>query len=464
MADAPDRDGLFTPPYPVPHKSKASLFKRFLTGWNSWIHTLFDRSYTMQMGEIRLPRLDFYIANDLSVVDRVMDDREKVFPKHRFQNELLDPLIGNSVFSANGQDWEEQREMVNPAFAHTNLKRVFPAMQGAVEDLLATIEAMDRSTPIEVDPLMTHVAADIIYRTIFSVKLDQVSADHIYHAFHRYQKNIQPGAMLKLYGLPLFGYRKRAVRAASEIHAVFGPIVKARYDAWHDGNGEAQSDILQSLLEARHPTTGEPFTYQNIMEQVSTIFLAGHETAASAMTWALYLLAECPLWQDALVGEIDRETGGQPIAFEHLRGLGGVRNLFKETLRLYPPVSFLVREVTAPTTMRDKLLQKGAMIVISPWLIQRNRNNWKCPHAFAPERFDDPEEAEACRRAYMPFGKGPRICIGAGFAQQEGMLILASIVRAFRLRYPDIAKPEPVSRLTLRPKAAVQLWFDTRAR
>lgn len=464
MSDAPDRDGLFTPPYPVPHKSKASLFKRFLTGWNSWIHTLFDRSYTMQMGEIRLPRLDFYIANDLSVVDRVMDDREKVFPKHRFQNELLDPLIGNSVFSANGQDWEEQREMVNPAFAHTNLKRVFPAMQGAVEDLLATIEAMDRSKPIEVDPLMTHVAADIIYRTIFSVKLDQISADHIYHAFHRYQKNIQPGAMLKLYGLPLFGYRKRAVRAASEIHAVFGPIVKARYDAWHGGNGEAQNDILQSLLEARHPTTGEPFTYQNIMEQVSTIFLAGHETAASAMTWALYLLAECPHWQDALVGEIDRESGGQPIAFEHLRGLGGVRNLFKETLRLYPPVSFLVREVTAPTTMRDKLLQKGAMIVISPWLIQRNRNNWKCPHAFAPERFDDPEEAEACRRAYMPFGKGPRICIGAGFAQQEGMLILASIVRAFRLRYPDIPKPEPVSRLTLRPKAAVQLWFDTRAR
>jgi cytochrome P450 len=104
------------------------------------------------------------------------------------------------------------------------------------------------------------------------------------------------------------------------------------------------------------------------------------------------------------------------------------------------------------------------MIVISPWLIQRNRNNWKCPHAFAPERFDDPEEAEAARRAYMPFGKGPRICIGAGFAQQEGLLILASIVRAFRLRYPDIAKPEPVSRLTLRPKDAVQLWFDTRAR
>lgn len=455
-------DGLFTPPYPVPHKSKASLFKRFLTGWNSWIHTLFDRSYTMQMGEIRLPRLDFYIANDLSVVDRVLDDREKIFPKHEFLNELLDPLIGNSVFSANGKDWEDQRAMVNPAFAHTNLKLVFPAMQAAVDDLLAHIATLDRSKPIEVDPLMTHVAADIIYRTIFSVNLDQASADRIYHAFHRYQKNIQPGAMLTLYGLPLFGYRKRAKRAAADIHSVFGPIVRARYDAWHGGDGKAQEDILQSLLEARHPETGETFTCEKIMEQVSTIFLAGHETAASAMTWSLYLLSECPHLQDALAAEIANETGGAPIAFEQLRGMNGVRNLFRETLRLYPPVSFLVREATTPTRLRDKLLPKGAMIVISPWLIQRNRNNWKCPHAFAPERFEDPEEAQACRHAYLPFGKGPRICIGAGFAQQEGMLILASIVRAFRLRYPDIPRPEPVSRLTLRPKKAVRLWFDAR--
>lgn len=462
MSDPADCPARFTPPYPVPHKSKASLLKRFLTGWNSWIHTLFDRSYRMQMGEIHLPRLDFYIANDLSVVDRVMDDREKAFPKHRFLNDLLDPLIGNSVFSANGQDWEEQRAMVNPAFAHTNLKRVFPAMEAAVVDLMATIAAMDRSRPIEVDPLMTHVAADIIYRTIFSVKLDAEGAEQIYHAFHRYQKNVQPAAMLKLYALPLLGYRRRATKAAAAIHAVFGPIVKARYDAWHGGTGKAQADILQSLLEARHPRTGEPFSYEKIMEQVSTIFLAGHETAASAMTWALYLLAECPHLQDALVAEIERETGGAPIAFEHLRGLNGVRNLFRETLRLYPPVSFFVREVTAPTTMRDKLLKKGAMIVISPWLIQRHQDNWKCPHAFTPERFDDPDEAEAARRAYMPFGKGPRICIGAGFAQQEGMLILASVVRAFRLRYPDIPKPEPVSRLTLRPRTAVKLWFEDR--
>ncbi len=447
----------FTPPYPVPHKSKASLVKRFFEGWNSWIHTLFERSYTMKMGEIHLPRLDFYIANDLSIVDEVMDDKQRIYPKHNFLRELLDPLIGNSVFSANGKDWDNQREMVNPAFTHTNLKRVFPVMQQAVDDLVAQIRTRDLSKPVDVELLMTHVAADIIFRTIFSVKLDADGAHQIYTAFHRFQKNIQPSAMLRLYGLPLLNYRKRAYRAAAEVHAVFAPIVQARYDAYHQRGEHGPSDILLSLLEARHPETGKPFSFDEIINQVSTIFLAGHETAASSMSWALYLLAECPHLQIALRGEMQAADSDGPIAFESLKSLNQLRNLFRETLRLYPPVSFFVRAVTKPTTMREKLMKAGSMIVISPWLIQRNPENFPCPHAFDPDRFTQPEQAEACRRAYMPFGKGPRVCVGAGFAQQEAMLVLGSIVRSFELRCPPGPKPQPVSRLTLRSKDGISL-------
>ncbi len=447
----------FTPPYPVPHKSKASLVKRFFEGWNSWIHTLFERSYTMKMGEIHLPRLDFYIANDLSIVDEVMDDKQRIYPKHNFLRELLDPLIGNSVFSANGKDWDNQREMVNPAFTHTNLKRVFPVMQQAVDDLVGQIRTLDLSKPVDVELLMTHVAADIIFRTIFSVKLDADGARQIYTAFHRFQKNIQPSAMLRLYGLPLLNYRKRAYRAAAEVHAVFAPIVRARYDAYHQRGEHGPSDILLSLLEARHPETGKPFTFDEIINQVSTIFLAGHETAASSMSWALYLLAECPHLQIALRGEMQAADGDGPIAFESLKSLNQLRNLFRETLRLYPPVSFFVRALTKPTTMREKLMKAGSMIVISPWLIQRNPENFPCPHAFDPDRFTQPEQAEACRRAYMPFGKGPRVCVGAGFAQQEAMLVLGSIVRNFELACPPGRKPQPVSRLTLRSKDGISL-------
>nr|MBF0685973.1 cytochrome P450 [Pseudomonas sp.] len=416
----------------------------------------------MKMGEIHLPKLDFYIANDLSIVDTVMNDRAKVHPKHEFLHELLDPLIGNSVFSANGEDWEHQREMVNPAFTHTNLKRVFPVMLEAVNDLIAQMRAQDLGRPVPIEPLMTHVAADIIFRTIFSVKLDSAGSDQIYHAFHRFQKNVQPSAMLRIYGLPLLGYRRRAIRAARHIHAVFEPIVRQRYDAYHQRQEHGPADILLSLLEARHPETGEPFSFQEIIDQVSTIFLAGHETAASAMSWSLYLLAECPHLQEALVEEMDRETNGGPLTFESLKGMDKLRNLFRETLRLYPPVSFFIRAVTKPTVMREKQMKPGAMIVISPWLIQRNSENFPCPHAFDPDRFAAPEQADACRHAYMPFGKGPRICVGAGFAQQEAMLVLGSVVRAFSLACPPGPKPEPVSRLTLRSRNGISLRLTPR--
>lgn len=449
---------MFTPPYPVPQRSKAKAFRRFLMSWNSWIHVLFEKSYTMKMGEVRLPRLDFFIANDLNIVDEVMDDRQRTYPKHAFLQELLDPLIGNSVFSANGQDWENQRDMVNPAFAYAGLKGIFPVMKAAVDDLVAHMQTLDLRRPVAVEPLMTHVAADIIFRTLFSVKLDAEGAERIYQAFNHFQRNIQPSAILRLYGLPMFGYKRKALRAARHIHAVFLPIVQTRYEAYHGSGDAGPADILRALLEARHPETREPFDLQQIINQVSTVFLAGHETAASAMSWALYLLAECPHLQDALLEEI----GTRPISFDMLKNAVTLRNIFRETLRLYPPVSFFLRAVTKPTEMREKPMKPGAMIAISPWLIQRNKDNFPCPHAFEPARFSDPEQAEACRRAFLPFGKGPRMCIGAGFANQEAMLVLGTIVQTFRLSYPPGPKPEPVSRLTLRASKGISLLLERR--
>jgi cytochrome P450 len=139
-----------------------------------------------------------------------------------------------------------------------------------------------------------------------------------------------------------------------------------------------------------------------------------------------------------------------------------VRNLFKETLRLYPPVAFLPRSVITPETMRGKPVQPADLLVIAPWLIQRNPANWECPHSFDPDRFARPENAEAVRKAWLPFGGGARLCIGAGFAQQEAVIILASIIRAFRLTHPPGRRPELVSRLTLRPRHGVPLLLTPR--
>ena len=447
----------FTPPYPVPHKSKSGLLTRFVRGWHSWLHVLFEKSYTMKLGEVHIPALSFYVANELPLVRRVLEEEVADFPKHDFLRGLLDPLIGNSVFAASGEEWAEQRAMVNPAFGHTALKRVFASMGAAVDDFVARLGAEDLSKPVGIDPFVTHVAADIIFRTLFSRPLTGAESREIYDGFHAYQRHAQRAVMLRLYRLPQLGYGRRAERDAARIHAVFAAEVATRFAATRQ-RGERPDqhgggDILQALIDARHPATGRVFTEAEVMEQISTIFLAGHETSASAITWALYLLARDPELQE----QVRAEAGAGPIAYEDLRGMTVTRDVFRETLRLYPPVSFLVREVTCPVTMRDKQLKKGGMVVVSPWLIQRSRDNFPEPHGFDPGRFTDPDQAASCRHAYLPFGKGPRLCVGAGFANQEALLAIAGVVRTFRLSPVAGDHPEPVSRLTLRPGSGVRL-------
>jgi cytochrome P450 len=352
--------------------------------------------------------------------------------------------------------------MVNPAFQHTNLKRAYAMMQGAAQDLVTNLRHHDLSRPVDVDPLMTHVAADIIFRTIFSVKLDPGEAQRIYAAFQHYQTMAQRSTSLNLNGLPRLGHGWRTRKAARVILEIVAAVLRPRYDARQAGQRPAQADILEALMDARHPRTGAAFTFDELVHQTLLIFLAGHETSASALAWALYLLSEQPDLQDALYAQIEAETGGGPLEFEHIRRLEGVRNLFKETLRLYPPVGFLPRSVINPETMRGKQVQPKDLVVIAPWLIQRNRDNWTCPHSFDPDRFARPENAEAVRKAWLPFGGGARLCIGAGFAQQEAVIILATIIRAFRLTHPPGRRPELVSRLTLRPRHGVPLILTAR--
>ncbi|MDO7834157.1 cytochrome P450 [Sphingobium sp. HBC34] len=450
---------LFTPPFPQPTRNKRTMMRRFFIGWHSWIHVLFEKSYTMKMGEVRGRGQTMYIANELVLVDRILKGGTE-FPKHHELVKGLWPLIGNSVFSANGEDWEHQRAMVNPAFAHTALTKSMPLMVGAADAFLARVEAMDRRRAINIDPMMTHVAADIIFRTLFSQTLDAERSAIIHRAFGRFQRLSHSASMLGLYGLPSRWFEKRSARPAEAIRDVFRPIVTARFEAFHAGEPGQHKDILQSLVEAKHAQTGAHFTLKELMDQVATIFLAGHETSASTMTWALYLLAECGAVQDRARAEVAQVAGDQPFTATMLKDMHVVRNVFKETLRLYPPLAFFPREVPCPMQMRDKQLEPGAMLVVAPWLTQRNKDNWACPHSFDPDRFADPANADMVKQAWFPFSRGPRVCVGAGFAQQEVMTVIATVVRRYRIGVKPGWKPEPISRLTVRPRKGMMLMLD----
>lgn len=455
-------DTKFTPPYPKAYKSKIALTCIFPFKVRSWIHVLSEKTYRMKLGRMRLPRTHFWVVNDKALVKKIMAEEPDNFPKHHMFHEMLSPLLGESIFTTNGDRWKNQRKMMNPSFTHTNLKKVFGTMQACVSTLTEMIEEKWQAEPINVEPLMTYVTADIIFRTILSSSLTQDQAVRVFKEFDRFQTQVQIFEMIKLFKGPSFGIEKKIKKSAANIHDIFAALIRTRFEEFKLNPEKKYDNILDSLMRATHPESGDGFSFEELIDQMSIIFLAGHETSASALTWALYLMASCDDVQERVYREVIGALIGDEITYESSKSLSYTKNVFMEGLRLYPPVSFLVREASTRTCMRGKDIEKGSPLIVSPWLIHRSENHWTDPHVFCPARFDDKDQKDAVRDSYLPFGKGQRICVGAGFAYQEALLVLASIIKDYKLINPKGQKPEPISRLTTRPKNGIKLIFEKR--
>ncbi|OXY82127.1 cytochrome P450 [Oceanimonas doudoroffii] len=461
------------PVFPKPAKSKASLWKVFFTKRHSWLDALYERSYGMKMGEYKLPGLTLYMVNQPELVRKVMVQNMADFPKHAMLGDILEPLLGESIFTTNGEQWQKQRDMLDPAFKHARVQQVFGLMQHAVADMLARLEAHQPGQ--DIDPEMTFVTADIIFRTIMSASLDAEQANRILDAFVRFQAESPRLALRKMFKLPGFLQRgaseRKRLAAAKEIRTTIEDIIRPRYrqaEAARAGCPQSQTelenqqDILSSLLLAKDASTGQPFGFDEIVDQISMLFLAGHETTASSLTWSLYLLATHPHIQQDAYEEVTRVLAAQPMGVEALRKMVLVRDVFREALRLYPPVGFFARECAHASEMRDKKMKAGSSVMVSPWLIHRHTDYWHEPHRFDPYRFTSKQLKTPLSKAYLPFGAGPRVCIGAAFAQQESSLILASILQHYHLSLPDGFKPRPVGRLTIRSDNGLRLILTPR--
>jgi cytochrome P450 len=446
----------FQPPYPKPHVRKSSFLLRFLRGWNSWIDVLFERSYSMKMGKISQPGMDIFMVNDADWVRRILADTRE-YPKHRLMHRMLEPLLGSSIFTTNGAIWERQRRLVEPAFAQARLKLVFSLMADSVTGMLGRLDAVADGRSYEVDGEMTYVTADIIFRTILSENLEEADAREIYDAFLEFQHHAQRAMILMIYRLPPWFARRASTRAATKIRTILSQIIRRRFDERERGEAGARQDILAGLMDACDPVTGDRFTYEELVDQVCMLFLAGHETSASALTWALYLISQCPHLQDRMLGEIGSAVGERDFELGDIKSLPAVGNVFRETLRLYPPVGFFVREAMRSACIRDKTVAEGSPILISPWLMHRHRTMWERPDDFDPDRFDTPAGKESAKCAYIPFSKGPRVCIGAAYATQEAVLILASIVRRYRIEADPGHVPRVVGRVTIRSGNGVRV-------
>ncbi|ELP6877585.1 cytochrome P450 [Campylobacter jejuni] len=447
------------PFFPKPYKNKASTLLTFLLKRRSWLDGLYERSYKMQTGYVKMPNFDLYVINDTKEVKRMMVDEVREFPKSAFLHELLSPLLGESIFTTNGEVWKKQRELLRPSFEMTRINKVFNLMSEAVADMMDRFSKYPNHAVIEVDEAMTFITADVIFRTIMSSKLDEEKGKKILNAFVTFQEQSVHTAMCRMFRFPkwlsyVLGDRKRA-KAGDVIRQVLSDIIKPRYDTADNTEFE---DILGSLLLVVDADTNKRFSFEEILDQVAMLFLAGHETTASSLTWTLYLLSLYPKEQEKAYEEITQVLQGGAIEISHLRQFKYLTNIFKESLRLYPPVGFFAREAKKDTQVRDKLIKKGSGVVIAPWLIHRHEEFWTNPHGFNPSRF----EGEYKKDAYLPFGVGERICIGQGFAMQEAILILANILKTYKLELEEGFVPDVVGRLTVRSANGMRIKFSKR--
>jgi cytochrome P450 len=447
----------FLPPKPESHQRKLSLFRRLSKVRNSALAVVYDRSYSMHLGDVWTPLRMVYFVNQPELVERILVKEWEHFPKSNLMNTMLELLLGESIFITNGALWRRQRKMIDPAFEGARVQDVFPLMRDAAVAMSERLLQHQDGAIVPIDVEMMHVAADIIFRTIYSRPFRRDEATTIFRAFSRFQELAYARGVWSMAGVPdwLSIGRLRAGRHARIIRNLLTSALDERLDA-ADAE-EPRKDILSSLLKARDPDTGEPFTRRELVDQIGILFLAGHETSASALAWALYLLANRPDIQERLHQEAVSVFGDRLPEFRHVKHLRLARDVFRETLRLYPPVAFIPRDATRTETMRDKVVKAGAILMMSPWLLHRHRKLWKRPDEFDPDRYLDSDTKTSMRKAYIPFSAGPRVCLGASFAMQEAVLILACLAREFRFEPAPGHTPKPVSRLTLRSENGIRL-------
>ncbi|KZY50715.1 cytochrome P450 [Sulfitobacter sp. KE29] len=447
------------PPKPPARPDRVSLWRYAKLFRADILSAQPARLYRAWMAEFKTPFFRSYLMNQPELVKTVLKDRPEDFPKSDRIGEGLRPLLGNSVFLTNGETWKRQRRIIDPAFEGGRLRETFPAMWDAAEAAAARLDPKAGEV-VEIEAETSHAAADVIFRTLFSLPIEHEVARAVFDEFRNYQRS-QPilnlGALLPLPRWMPRLFRRDTRASAARIRTLITDLTRARMAQIEAGT--APDDLATKIMTQADPETGERFDTQEMVDQVAIFFLAGHETSASALAWALYLMATHPAWQERLAEEAQAlET----CDFAVMSKLKLSRDVFRETLRLYPPVPMMVRENRCPERFRDRQVKQGAQLVLSPWHLHRHERLWDNPDGFDPTRWQTENGKQCQRDAFIPFSAGPRVCTGAGFAMVEGPLILSRILRDFRVTAQPDRVPVPVAHLTVRSDKGIWLALSRR--
>lgn len=445
------------PAAPVPLERPLGTLELIRTLWRNpleaWSRPHFEEPVVLH--DYRLGRI--VLVSAPSAIRRVLRDNMQNYPKDDLQRRILGRAVQEGVLTADGDEWRRQRRIVAPLLNMRAVADLAPTMREAAGDLVERWRRADGEV-LDVSAEMAKVALDVLMRSLFS---DGFGGDPdqwrkgIRHYFDT-SGRIHPFEVL---GLPGIVPRWRR----SNDHSGFMDSSIERLVAAHTSRSrrDRAHDLPTLLCHSRDPETGHGLSEREIKANIFTFIAAGHETTANTLTWALYLLTLSPDWLGEVVAEAESAWAGPTCGLTDR--LPKTRAVIEEALRLYPPLAAISRQAVGSDELAETVIKPGTMVVIAPYVLHRHRLLWDDPDVFDPSRFLPGSPRSVDRYAYLPFGAGPRVCVGAAFAQQEALFVLSAIVRNFSFEIVPHHVVWPMQRVTLRPRGGLPMRIRSRA-
>lgn len=464
-AAAPESRRSYTPPYPPRPNAQAPSWRILGMARRNLLSVWPDFTYERGSFSANVLTRRIHIVSTPDVVREVFVDKaDCVARKTAQQRRALAPLAGDGLIISDGDTWRLRRRAVAPVTHVSRLPALAQAMSAGAADLVRRWSALPAGTELDIGAEMARLAAKIIVDAIFGRGVDAQLADRIVKAFGTYQQHVRQIDLLSLFGgldgLPrLSGLR--AAFAARRIRRDLDEMVAAILD------GDPSEPSLIRAMAETEVDSRPAMDRVACRNEAAVMFLAGHETTANTMAFALFILSQDADSGRRLHAEVDAVLGDRPAGFDDLGALPFTRAVVQETLRLYPPVPIQGRLAARDFFIGGKAVAAGDIVMLNAWILHRHRDVWSEPDAFVPDRFlaggPASRQAQQSRYAYVPFGIGPRVCTGAAFGQTEAIICLATLMRHFRLRLRPGHRVEPICRLSLRPGHTLPMTIEPRA-
>ena len=446
VLDTPVTRRPLVPPSPPRASETMTFFGRLAMMRENVLGTWGQRAYEEDILQGRFFGHSSFILNTPDAIKHVLVDNYENYTRTPAGFRVLRPVLGEGLLIAEGRAWKHQRRTLAPAFTPRAVATLVPHMAAATDETIAKLKQTS-GAPVDLREAMQRMTLEIAGRTMFSFEMSRhgpALRDFVMEYGARLARPHFLDIMLPA-GWPSpqdFSRARFRKRWTS-----FVAMLMAERRAAGKHEGAPPSDLFDLMGAARDPETGDAFTDEQLGDQVATMILAGHETTATALFWSLYLLALDPESQDQLAAEVRGASVNGALDVERLKF---TRAVVDESMRLYPPAFLIARAAAGPDTIAGRPVKKKDVILIAPWLLHRHEKLWRDPNAFIPSRFM-PGTPPPDRFAYLPFGVGARVCIGAHFALVEATLALAKMIGAFRVELLDKEPVIPVGVVTTQP-------------